>query len=126
MSTLTRMQAAAPRLPTEPYPGLRPFLDHEAALLMGRASQVKEIVGRLKATHFVAVVGGSGSGKSSLVRAGVVPNLRGYGIPDAGSYWIPVICTPGTTPHAPPDGDGTPAKQSLAEQTPISRLAWKL
>ena len=94
---------------------------------MGRASQVKEVVGRLKATHFVAVVGGSGSGKSSLVRAGVVPSLRGYGIPDAGSYWIPVVSTPGTTPHEEPplDGQTGDAKDLRADQTPVTRLAWK-
>ncbi|MFO1286082.1 MAG: hypothetical protein U1F49_05855 [Rubrivivax sp.] len=56
--------ATVMRLPREPYPGLRPFLDFEAALLFGRQRQVGEILERLAATQFVAVLGGSGSGKS--------------------------------------------------------------
>ena len=112
--------AAAFRLPTEPYPGLRPFLDHEAALLLGRGRQVREVIARLRETRFVAVIGGSGSGKSSLIRAGVVPDLRGFAIPDAGDYWIPVVCTPGTTVQ-PAAGVST----ALVAQTPITRLAWK-
>lgn len=109
--------SAAFKLPSSPYPGLRPFLDHESALLMGRSSQIKEVIARLRETQFVAVIGGSGSGKSSMVRAGVVPELRGFRIPEAGDYWIPVICTPGTTASS---GEEVPL------QTPITRLAWKL
>ncbi|MEP7296961.1 MAG: hypothetical protein ABI702_12300 [Burkholderiales bacterium] len=113
-------RTAALRLPTEPYPGLRPFLDHEAALLLGRGRQVREIIARLRETRFVAVIGGSGSGKSSLIRAGVVPELRGFGIAEAGDYWVPVVCTPGTTLLPAPDAEGGPIAQ-----TPITRLAWK-
>jgi hypothetical protein len=122
----TPPRPAALRLPTEPYPGLRPFLDHEAALLLGRGRQVREIIERLRETRFVAVIGGSGSGKSSLIRAGVVPELRGFGIKEAGDYWIPVVCTPGTTlpPSAQADVDAEAAGGPTA-QTPITRLAWK-
>jgi len=117
----THPTAAAFKLPTEPYPGLRPFLDYEAALLLGRGRQVREVIERLRETRFVAVIGGSGSGKSSLIRAGVVPELRGFAIPDAGDYWIPVVCTPGTTVQsAQPAAEGGPVAQ-----TPITRLAWK-
>lgn len=118
------MLSGAYRLPTEPYPGLRPFLDHESALLQGRAGQVKAVIERLQQTHFVAVVGGSGSGKSSLIRAGVVPRLRAVGIPEAGGYWVPVVCTPGTTAApAVPAVDGALALPR--GQTPLTRLAWK-
>ena len=119
----TSTPRTALKLPTAPYPGLRPFLDHEAALLLGRGRQIREIVSRLCETHFIAVIGGSGSGKSSLIRAGVVPELRGFGIPDAGDYWIPVVCTPGTT-GVLSDGHNADVQQ-LTEQTPITRLAWK-
>lgn len=117
-----RIRTSAFKLPTEPYPGLRPFLDHEAMLLLGRGRQVRDVIGRLHETHFVAVIGGSGSGKSSLIRAGVVPELRGFGIPDAGDYWVPIVCTPGTT--SIPDAKSEKPDAAPA-QTPITRLAWK-
>ena len=37
-----------------------------------------------------------GSGKSSLIHAGVTPELRSFGIPGAGDFWLPMVCTPGT------------------------------
>lgn len=106
---------ARTRLPREPYPGLRPFLAFEAALLFGRERQVREVIERLQATQFVAVLGGSGSGKSSLIHAGVVPELRSFGIPGAGDLWLPLTCTPGTN---------VSAADSLARRhSPITRLA---
>jgi hypothetical protein len=103
------------RLPREPYPGLRPFLDFEAALLFGRERQVREVIEHLKATQFVAVLGGSGSGKSSLIQAGVVPELRSFGIPGAGDLWLPLTCTPGTNVSA--------ADSAARKHTPVTRLA---
>ena len=103
------------RLPREPYPGLRPFLDFEAALLFGRERQVREVIEHLKATQFVAVLGGSGSGKSSLIQAGVVPELRSFGIPGAGDLWLPLTCTPGTNVSA--------ADREARKHTPVTRLA---
>jgi len=106
---------ARTRLPHEPYPGLRPFLDFEAALLFGRERQVREIIEHLRQTQFVAVLGGSGSGKSSLIHAGVVPELRSYGIPGAGDLWLTLACTPGTN---------VSAEDSAARRhSPITRLA---
>jgi Novel STAND NTPase 1 len=103
------------RLPREPYPGLRPFLDFEAALLFGRDRQVREVIERLQLTQFVAVIGGSGSGKSSLIHAGVVPALRSFGIPGAGDLWLPMTCTPGTNVSA--------ADSAARRHTPVTRLA---
>ncbi len=103
------------RLPREPYPGLRPFLDFEAALLFGRERQVRDVIERLRQTQFVAVLGGSGSGKSSLIHAGVVPSLRSFGIPGAGDLWLPMTCTPGTNVSA--------ADSAARRHSPITRLA---
>ncbi len=111
----TRPTDARTRLPREPYPGLRPFLDFEAALLFGRERQVRDVIEHLRVSQFVAVLGGSGSGKSSLIHAGVVPHLRSHGIPDAGDLWLPMTCTPGTNVSA--------ADSLVRKHTPITRLA---
>ena len=58
-----------------PYVGLRPFEFHEAALFYGRGEHIAEMVRTLCKGHFLAVIGSSGSGKSSLVRAGVLPAI---------------------------------------------------
>ncbi len=126
---------AAPGQPSSPYPGLRPFLDYEDMLMHGRQIQVADVVrrlGRLQRAQsnddaarqapptlgrFVAVIGGSGSGKSSLMRAGVVPFLRQFGIPEAGDLWESVVATPGT--NFQPDADG------VVRESPIIRLAAK-
>ena len=59
-----------------PYPGLRPFERTEAKLFFGRADQLNRMLARLEENRFLAVVGSSGSGKSSLVRAGLLPILE--------------------------------------------------
>ena len=55
---------------TNPFPGLRPFREEEEYLFFGRESQVDMMVDKLAARRFLAVVGTSGSGKSSLVNCG--------------------------------------------------------
>ena len=92
-----------------PYPGLRTFQEHESAYFFGRDNQIKEIVKRLRNNRFVAVIGGSGSGKSSLVLAGAIPELRTLAIQEAGDFWVPVITTPGTN--------------HIGNNSPIRRLA---
>ena len=60
-----------------PYKGLLPFEPEDSELFFGREQLVEDLVGRLRGSDsFLAVVGPSGSGKSSLVRAGVVPALQ--------------------------------------------------
>jgi ABC-type transport system involved in cytochrome bd biosynthesis fused ATPase/permease subunit len=60
-----------------PFPGLRPFEFDESHLFFGRDGQSEQLIAKLSRTHFLAVVGTSGSGKSSLVRAGFLPALWG-------------------------------------------------
>lgn len=81
-----------------PFPGLRPFELHEKHLFFGREAQTAEMLQRLGSTRFLAAVGPSGSGKSSLVRAGLVPELLGGANPRAGSHWVVVIFRPGGDP----------------------------
>ena len=59
-----------------PYPGLRPFEVEDSERFFGRDAIIDAVINRLASTRFVAVVGASGSGKSSLVRAGVTARLR--------------------------------------------------
>ncbi len=59
-----------------PYKGLVAFERHDADLFFGREQLVEDLAGRLEIAPFLAVVGASGSGKSSLVGAGVVPELQ--------------------------------------------------
>jgi hypothetical protein len=81
-----------------PFPGLRAFEAEEALLFYGREAHVAELLERLGDSHFVAVTGTSGSGKSSLVRAGLRPALhRGY-LPDATSKWRFATMRPGGAP----------------------------
>ncbi len=68
-------QSGANRLPEWPYPGLRPFEDKESAIFFGRERMIDDVVERLVANRLVLIHGVSGSGKSSLVRAGVLPKL---------------------------------------------------
>lgn len=82
-----------------PYPGLRPFQEDEADIFFGRENHVDEILGRLEQKeHFLAVVGLSACGKSSLVRAGVLPALRLGFLVQAGIRWSIAHIHPGTDP----------------------------
>jgi hypothetical protein len=83
---------------TPPYPGLRPFRPDEQRFFKGRKAQIEEITARLTTEKCVVVHGGSGSGKPSLVLAGVIPALRLQSIPDRGDFWRVAICTPGQAP----------------------------
>lgn len=58
-----------------PFPGLRAFRPDEGHLFFGRIESTLKVVSRLKENRFVAVLGASGSGKSSLVLSGVIPAL---------------------------------------------------
>ena len=70
-----------------PFPGLRPFRDDEEHLFFGRENQVDAMVDKLAETRFLAVVGTSGSGKSSLVNCGLRPALRRGLMTRAGTAW---------------------------------------
>jgi len=85
-------------VPPNPFPGLRPFEPDEDHLFFGREKQIDELLRRLRGTHFVAVVGASGSGKSSLVRCGLIPALEGGSMAQAGSGWRVAILRPGEDP----------------------------
>ncbi len=81
-----------------PFPGLRPFTIKESHLFFGREGQSEEVLYKLSENKFVAVLGASGSGKSSLMYCGLLPILYGGFITNAGSRWRIVTTRPGTNP----------------------------
>lgn len=83
---------------TNPFPGLRPFESNEDHLFFGRDGQSDELLRRLRRSRFLAVLGTSGSGKSSLVRAGMLPSLYGGLMTQAGSGWRVALFRPGHDP----------------------------
>jgi len=76
-----------------PYAGLAAFQERDAARFFGRETMVEQIVSRLLEQPLLALVGASGAGKSSLVRAGVIPALR-----RGGDAWESFIMRPGPRP----------------------------
>ncbi len=91
------MIAAAASL-FNPFPGLRSFEAEEDHLFFGRERQVDELLARLRRSRFLNVVGTSGSGKSSLVRSGLIPALYGGFMLQAGSSWRIAVLRPGDDP----------------------------
>ena len=81
-----------------PFPGLRPFRTDEDYLFFGREEQTASLLTLLREHRFLAVVGASGSGKSSLVRAGLIPALHGGTMTRAGSHWEVAVFRPGGDP----------------------------
>jgi energy-coupling factor transporter ATP-binding protein EcfA2 len=81
-----------------PYPGLRPFRRDETDLFFGREAQIEAMLAKLESHRFLAVVGVSGCGKSSLVQAGLLPALEAGFLSDAGPDWRMAIMHPGETP----------------------------
>src|SRR5271155_4338508 len=96
--TSSAVEEGGRRQDIRPYIGLRYFEETDASLFYGRDEHTTELLGRLARNRFVAVLGSSGSGKSSLVRAGLLPELRSGMIPQAGPRWIVVEFKPGNAP----------------------------
>jgi len=86
-----------------PYKGLRAFGEGDAADFFGREALQHQLLTRLgergELARFLAVVGPSGSGKSSAVRAGLIPALRSGALPGSEQWYI-VDMVPGNDPFA--------------------------
>ncbi len=79
---------------TCPYKGLASFQPEDAAFFFGREALVDELVARLQTARTLVIGGPSGSGKSSLLRAGLVPNIAAGALPGS-QHWPMAIFTPG-------------------------------
>ena len=87
-----------------PYLGLKTFQPEDAALFFGRAAKIQELIDRLrngfgtpKEERFLALIGASGSGKSSLALAGLIPAIQRGELPESAA-WPLVRCRPGAHP----------------------------
>src|SRR3954452_9400528 len=80
------------------FPGLRPFREDEEQLFFGRERQVDSMIDKLSQTRLLAVVGTSGSGKSSLVNCGWRPALQRGLMAIAGTAWRMAQFRPGSEP----------------------------
>lgn len=94
-----------------PYLGLAAFQPDDADRYFGRDSLVEHVVHKVAQTPVVAVFGASGSGKSSLIRAGLIPATRGHSA-FSGHQWSCVLLTPTSQPlrelaHAVAEACGT-------------------
>lgn len=101
VAAITGARPVAEDVLQNPYKGLRAFEEADAGDFFGREDLVGEIIGRLREDgirgRLVLVVGGSGSGKSSVVRAGLLPRLRRGDVP--GSHrWFVATMMPGSSP----------------------------
>jgi len=113
-----------------PYPGMAPFREADAARFFGREREVRELVERLRLHSFITVIGPSGSGKSSLVYAGLLPALRQsrlFGLGD----WLTRSLRPGEQPLtalasalAPRQRPAKPAPAELANQLASDRKSF--
>ncbi|NHB67917.1 nSTAND1 domain-containing NTPase [Perlabentimonas gracilis] len=97
MDTLSRQNSIVNVL-ENPFPGLRPFEPKEAHLFFGREGQNEEIIENLSANRFAAILGASGSGKSSLIYCGLLPTLYGGFLHNGRSKWRVTVTRPGTSP----------------------------
>ncbi len=91
------MESSKTALLENPFPGLRPYRESESGNFFGQGEQIDRLLAGLGDSRFLAVVGISGSGKSSLVRAGLIAALKGGG-DAADSRWRVASCRPGADP----------------------------
>lgn len=104
-----------------PFLGLKPFEEGDSVLFYGRDKETRQLLDRLRADNFLAVVGDSGSGKSSLVRAGLLPALRRGRFHD-GTSWIGSWRMATVRPGGDPFSELAEALPDLGEMEETERL----
>jgi WD40 repeat protein len=96
--TKTLVSMSESRLPINPFPGIRSYETEEDYLFFGREQQIKELGTLMSTTHFVAITGASGCGKSSLIKAGLIPSLVKKSELHERGKWEYAIFRPGDDP----------------------------
>jgi formylglycine-generating enzyme required for sulfatase activity len=111
-------QGQLPLCKGSPFPGLRTFTDKDAPIFFGRSRETADLIRKLRdpSNRFVTVVGASGSGKSSLVWAGLIPRLQAGAI-EGSQDWAWLRFTPGELGDNPFLALAASLRQHLARQT---------
>ncbi|HXW50457.1 MAG TPA: WD40 repeat domain-containing protein [Candidatus Acidoferrales bacterium] len=104
-----------------PFPGLRPFGFEDREFFFGREDQIYSLYRLLEHSRFIAVVGSSGSGKSSLVRAGLLPVIEEEGKGEGGRKWRFATMHPGDAPLSALADAVTELAQDSGEDAEIRR-----
>jgi WD40 repeat protein/energy-coupling factor transporter ATP-binding protein EcfA2 len=86
------------KLTQNPFPGLRHFSMDEYHLFFGRETHIEEILLKISQNRSVAILGYSGSGKSSLTYSGLIPMLYGGFMTETSPHWKVVVTRPGSAP----------------------------
>jgi|TARA_B110000211_G_scaffold96093_1_gene112099 WD40 repeat protein len=114
-----------------PFPGLRPFGVEETYLFFGREGQSDDALVKLSKGRFLAILGASGSGKSSFMYCGLIPSLQGGMMTKAGSNWQTMVSRPGSGPidnlaesilKYKKDYHNLPQKEQQIERTIVSTV----
>ncbi|MGG2460532.1 trypsin-like peptidase domain-containing protein [Streptomyces sp. RGM 3693] len=114
-----------------PYRGLEPFTGEHAEWFHGRDAAIERVLAGLAEHRHALLLGPSGSGKSSLIQAGVLPALAAGGLPGS-DRWLPVLTRPGQDlwaeleradlPRAGTDGIVAAAERRLAAEPAYQRM----
>jgi WD40 repeat protein/methyl-accepting chemotaxis protein/energy-coupling factor transporter ATP-binding protein EcfA2 len=83
---------------SNPFVGLRPYESADTYVFFGRNEHTFELMTKLKENRFIGVVGSSGCGKSSLIRAGLLPKLKAGFLIGERSRWRDAVMRPGVEP----------------------------
>jgi WD40 repeat protein/energy-coupling factor transporter ATP-binding protein EcfA2 len=105
-------------LRNNPFPGIRSYEPDEDELFFGRERRIEELIDKLSETKFLAIVGSSGCGKSSLIRAGLIPTLLKHKVRKTNDHWKLILTHPGSDPirnlsEAILEGSGTVSDQAI-------------
>ncbi len=111
--------AEAPQAGAAPYQGLRFFDVQDADRFFGRAQLTDELLQMLRSRQFLVIVGASGSGKSSLARAGLIPALQAGGTIAGSERWLYHWLTPTAHPIKALAARLTAAEQSVTAQATL-------
>jgi len=115
--TIRKIYPQLEPLDTPPYMDLKAFTENDAEFFFGREAMVNDLVEKLKASNpnFMLVMGPSGSGKSSVIQAGLIPRLRKCAVPGS-DHWEFVVVSPADRPFDQLEAQGLDgASENLVE-----------